>query len=232
MIQQQSIGLVIPALNESASITKVLAEVPNDIDYVVVVDNGSEDETATLARQSGAIVIRENRKGYGSACLAGIDYLESKHRPDLIAFMDADYSDYPADLVKVIEPVAQGRADFGIGYRMPENCVSDDRGIHQRLGNWFACVLISLLYGVRYLDLGPMRCIRSDTLRSLKMTDIDFGWTTEMQVKIALKGLTIEQVSVRYRERLGESKISGTIRGSILAAKKILFWSVRARFQS
>ena len=232
MIHQQSIGLVIPALNESASIAKVLAEVPKAIDYIVVVDNGSEDDTAVLAERSGALVIREDRKGYGSACLAGINFLEKNFRPDLIAFMDADYSDYPADLSKVIEPVAQGKAAFGIGYRMPDNCVSDDRGIHQRLGNWFACVLISLLYGVRYLDLGPMRCIRSDTLNSLQMTDIDFGWTTEMQVKIALKRLAIEQVPVRYRHRLGESKISGTIKGSISAAAKILFWSVRARFQS
>ena len=222
VINQLSVSVVIPALNEARSIGPALREVPAGIDRVIVVDNGSSDDTAAVARANGATVVHEPRTGYGAACQAGIKLAAG----DLVAFMDADYSDYPADLATVIEPVADGRADMVIGTR---NSQSRPSALppHQRFGNWLVCGVISLLYGVRYTDLGPMRCIRREALSRLQMIDADYGWTVEMQLKAARMGLAVMEVPVRSRKRIGKSKISGTIRGSLGAAVKIFYWVLK-----
>ena len=221
MIHQRFVTVIIPALNEAASIEQVLREIPSGIDRVIVVDNGCSDDTAALARACGATVVWEPMTGYGAACQAGIKQAGG----DLIAFMDADYSDYPADLDKVVEPVAAGRADLVIGARVPQH--SSALPPHQRFGNWLLCHIIALLYGVRFTDLGPMRCIRRDALERMQMVDRDYGWTVEMQLKAARMGLSVIEVPVYCRKRIGKSKISGTIRGSLGAACKIFYWILK-----
>ena len=226
MINQCEVTVVIPALNEAASIGAVLREVPRGIDRVIVVDNGSGDDTAAVARAYGATVVREPRTGYGAACQAGIK-LANREGGDLIAFMDADYSDYPADLEKVIKPVAEGRADLVIGARVAPPHQPPPLPPHQRFGNWLICHAIRLVYGISCTDLGPMRCIRRATLERMRMVDRGYGWTVEMQLKAARMGLKVIETPVRYRKRIGKSKISGTIRGSLGAAGKIFYWIVK-----
>lgn len=223
MINQRSVAVVIPALNEGSSIGRVLGEIPPGVDRVIVVDNGSGDDTATVARAHGATVVHEPKTGYGAACQAGIRHATG----DLVAFMDADYSDYPADLTKVIKPVADGRADLVIGARISPQCRPAALPPHQRFGNWLICRVIALLYGVNYTDLGPMRCIRREALNRMHMVDQDYGWTVEMQLKAARMGLSVMEVAVRSRKRIGQSKISGTIRGSLGAAGKIFYWILK-----
>lgn len=217
MIGKLVATLIIPARNEAQSIGLVLREVPPFFDHIIVVDNASTDHTDQIARACGAKVVYESHVGYGAACQAGIRHAIG----DLIAFMDADYSDYPSDLEKVVAPVATGKADLAIGVRPPI------LPLHQRFGNWLACHMIYLLYGIRYADLGPMRCIHADTLRRLQMVDRDYGWTVEMQIKAARLDIAVVESPVRYRKRIGKSKISGTLRGSVLAACKILYWTVK-----
>lgn len=224
MIHQRSVTVVIPARNEATSIGLVLREIPRSIDRVIVVDNGSGDDTAEVARAHGATVVDEPRAGYGAACQAGIKLAGGG---GLIAFMDADYSDYPADLEKVIEPVAAGRADLVIGARVPQQRRASALPPHQRFGNWLLCRMIGLLYGVHFTDLGPMRCIRREALEEMRMVDRDYGWTVEMQLKAVRMGLSVIEVPVSYRKRIGKSKISGTIRGSLAAACKIFYWIVK-----
>ena len=223
VINQSGIAVVIPALNEGRSIGHTLGEVPPGIDQLIVVDNGSDDDTAAVARARGATVVHEPRIGYGAACQAGIRYATG----DLIAFMDADYSDYPADLKKVIAPVAAGRADLAIGVRTRQPGESPVLPPHQRFGNWLVCRVIAVLYGRVYADLGPMRCIRREALARMRMVDRDYGWTVEMQLKAARMGLRVVEVPVRHRKRIGQSKISGTVRGSVGAACKMFYWILR-----
>ncbi len=223
MIAHRAVTLIIPARNEATSIAPTLREIPPIIDHVIVVDNGSNDATAAIARAHGAKVVYEARVGYGAACQAGI----KRARGDLLAFMDADHSDYPADLETVIQPVASGRAELVIGTRLRQSRAASALSLHQRFGNGLACCVIALLYGVRYTDLGPMRCIRRDTLQRMRMTDLDYGWTAEMQLKAARMGVPVLEVPVRYRKRIGKSKISGTVRGSLMAAYKIFYWTLK-----
>ena len=166
-------------------------------------------------------------KGYGAACLAGI---RAAGQTDLIAFMDGDYSDYPADLLRVIEPVAEERYPFAIGCRQNTSTNDADLPFHQRLGNWLACCFIWLLHGYVFNDLGPMRCISLPLLTRLQMSDTNYGWTTEMQLKASMLGVAVLQVPVRYRQRIGKSKISGTVSGSLMAGYKILYWTIRLWF--
>ena len=226
MINQCEVTVVIPALNEAASIGRVLKEIPRSIDRVIVVDNGSDDDTAAVARAFGASVVSEPRTGYGTACQAGIK-AAGEEGCDLIAFMDADYSDYPADLEKVIKPVAEGRADLVIGVRVAPPHQPPPLPPHQRFGNWLICRVIRSVYGIPCTDLGPMRCIRRTALERLQMVDRDYGWTVEMQLKAARMGLRVIETPVRYRKRIGTSKISGTIRGTLGAAGKIFYWIVK-----
>ncbi|HEX7880582.1 MAG TPA: glycosyltransferase family 2 protein [Candidatus Eisenbacteria bacterium] len=221
------VAVVIPALNEAASIGRVLADLPRPpVGQVVVVDNGSTDSTAEVARKGGAMVLSETRRGYGQACLTGIDWLkEAGRRPDILVFVDGDYSDHPAELVRVIEPITSGRADMVIGSRVLGEAAEGALLPQARFGNWLATRLIRWIWGVPYTDLGPFRAIRFDALERLEMADTNFGWTVEMQVKAARAGLAVSEVPVSYRKRIGKSKITGTLKGTMAAGLKIL-WTI------
>jgi glycosyltransferase involved in cell wall biosynthesis len=217
-----TVDVVIPALNEAESIGLVLASLPRPpIRRAVVCDNGSSDRTAEIAEGHGAVVVREPRRGYGSACLRALRALDADP-PDIVLFMDADRSDDPDDTSAVLEPILAGRADLVIGSRVLGTREPGALTPQSRVGNWIATRLIGWLYGVRYTDLGPFRAIRYASLAALHMRDPDFGWTVEMQVKAARARLRSEEVPVRYRRRIGRSKISGTLSGATAAGIKIL----------
>jgi glycosyltransferase involved in cell wall biosynthesis len=217
-----TVDVVIPALNEAESIGLVLASLPRPpIRRAVVCDNGSSDRTAEIAEDHGAVVVRESRRGYGSACLRALRALETDP-PDVVLFMDADRSDDTHDTSAVLGPILAGRADLVIGSRVLGTREPGALTPQSRVGNWIATRLIAWLYGVRYTDLGPFRAIRYASLAALHMRDPDFGWTVEMQVKAARARLRSEEVPVRYRRRIGRSKISGTLSGATAAGIKIL----------
>ncbi|MBC2837827.1 glycosyltransferase family 2 protein [Robiginitalea sp. SC105] len=219
------ICLIIPAQNEAGSIGKVLDEVPPLVAEIVVVDNASTDETAAVARNHGATVLSEPNKGYGYACLKGINYLAGRSKvPDIVVFMDGDYSDYPEELPKVVAPILEGRCDFAIGARQKALREPGSMTPQQVFGNWLATFLMRLLFGARFTDLGPFRAIRYDALQRLNMEDKTYGWTVEMQLKALRHKLTYTEIPVRYKKRIGVSKVSGTIKGSIFAGVKILGW--------
>jgi glycosyltransferase involved in cell wall biosynthesis len=209
------ISVVIPALDEEAAIEAVVRHIPALVHEVVVVDNGSTDRTAERARSAGATVVREPRRGYGRACLAG---LRMTADADVIVFLDADFSDYPEDLTDLVQPILDDRADFTLGARP-----SAARPPHARLGTALCVALINRLWGGRYTDLGPFRAIRRPALDRLQMDDQTWGWTIEMQVKALEAGLRIVEVPVRQRDRIGQSKISGTLMGSARAARRMLW---------
>ena len=224
MRQGKKIGLVIPALNEADAIGNVLRDVPAWVDQIVVADNGSEDDTVKIARSMGAITVNASPRGYGAACLAGITRLE---QVDIIAFVDGDYSDYPDQIDRIIDPIATQKADMVIGSRVLGNLDKGALTLPQRFGNWLACFLINLFWGVKYTDLGPFRAITSEALKKINMRDKAFGWTVEMQLRAIQEKLNIKEVAVDYRNRIGHSKISGTIRGTILAGHAILGTIIR-----
>jgi hypothetical protein len=220
------IALIIPALDEELALATVLDELPRSwFAQVIVVDNGSRDATAAVARAGGARVIREPRRGYGRACLAGLAALDGA--ADLVVFMDADASDVPSEVPRLLEPILAGEADLVIGAR---RAAPGALAWHQRWGNRLAVGLIRLLFGFRYTDLGPFRAIRRACLAELAMRDTNFGWTAEMQVKAVRRGLRVREVPVSYRPRLGRSKISGTVSGSLRAGIKIVWTVFRLRF--
>jgi len=214
------VGVIIPALNEEKAIAKVLGDLPRGLAAVIVADNGSTDETAQIARRNGAQVVVEPERGYGAACLKGIAALPET--VDIVAFVDGDYSDYPQDLPRLAGPVCSGQAELVIGSRVLGTREAGSLTLPQRFGNWLATRLIGLIWGVRFSDLGPFRVIDRRALEGLAMADRDFGWTVEMQVKAAEQGLACLEVPVRYRRRIGHSKISGTVSGTVRAGIKIL----------
>jgi glycosyltransferase involved in cell wall biosynthesis len=216
------IVVIIPAFNEERAIGKVIADLPADLRHaVVVVDNNSTDATARVAMEAGATVVREMEKGYGAACLAGIEHASSLS-PDAVIFLDADYSDYPGEAVRLIGKLNDGY-DMVIGSRVLGHAEAGALLPQARWGNLLAVILIRLFYGQRYTDLGPFRAIRWDRLLDLKMADRNFGWTVEMQVKAAKLNLKVTEVPVSYRKRIGASKVTGTISGTIRAGYKILW---------
>ena len=223
------IDVIIPAYNEEASIGLVLQDMPYDmVREVIVCNNASTDRTAEVAKGGGATVLTEYRKGYGSACLKGIAYLKAKavaDQPDIVVFLDADYSDHPEEMPSLVAPIRQGDMDLVIGSRALGNLEPGSMQPQQIFGNWLATTLIKMIYGYRFTDLGPFRAIRWDKLLELEMADPDFGWTVEMQVKAAKHRLKCSEVPVSYRRRVGISKVSGTVKGTILAGHKIL-WTI------
>ena len=216
------VAAVIPAYNEESSVGLVLADLPRPlVERVVVCDNGSTDATARVAREAGAMVVEEPRRGYGAACLRALSALEPDP-PGVVLFLDADRSDDATEAGTVLAPILDGGADFVIGSRALGEAEPGSLTPVQRFGNHLAASLLRHFYGVRATDLGPFRAIRWDSLRALRMRDRDFGWTVEMQVKAARRGLRTVEVPVSYRARIGRSKISGTVRGTFLAGSKIL----------
>ena len=217
------IVVIIPALNEEKSISKVVNSIPNIVDEIIVINNGSDDSTAIKASISGAKVIHEYRKGYGYACLKGINYL-NKNPPDIVVFLDGDYSDYPEDLEAIIKPILEKNVQFVIGARVKFLREKGALTPQQIFGNTLACLLMRLLYKANFTDLGPFRAIGWKNLVALEMSDKTYGWTIEMQLKVLRRKIKYIEVPVRYRKRIGYSKVSGTVKGTIMAGYKILTW--------
>ena len=219
------IWVIIPAFNEAKSIALVLRDLPDMVDEVVVVDNRSTDGTADEAEKAGATVLFEAQKGYGYACLKGIAYLAQKAKPkDIVVFLDGDYSDYPEELEQLIDPILKNEALFSLGTRVTPQLEKKALTPQQRFGNALATQLMKLFYGSRFTDLGPFRAIEWETLEGLKMSDKTYGWTVEMQLKVLKKNIPYAEIPVRYRPRIGVSKVSGTLRGTLMAGYKILLW--------
>ena len=215
------ISIIIPAYNEESSIGLVLDALPQEkLHEIIVVDNGSTDATARVAQEHGARVVKEPRKGYGSACLKGIDELDA---PDIVVFIDGDFSDFPEEIVLLISPIETGEKDFVLGSRMilPKSQLA--LLPQARYGNRLAVFLIKLFFKHEFTDLGPFRAIRYSSLMSIGMKDMDFGWTVEMQIKAVRNGLRIREVPVNYRKRVGISKITGTVLGTFRAGTKIIY---------
>ena len=214
-----TIVVVIPTLNEEQAIAHVIGDIPDWVDEIIVADNASDDKTRSVARSLGAHVVVEPDRGYGAACQRGIAAMGDC---DIVVFLDGDYSDYPQDMARLVDPIVQGGVDLVVGSRVRGNKSARALTLQQRFGNWLACTLIRHLFGVAYTDLGPFRAIRSRALNNLGMCDRAYGWTVEMQIRAAKKGLTVRELPVRYRPRIGVSKISGTISGSLRAGATIL----------
>ena len=211
-------AVIIPAFNEQDSISKVISDIPKDlVTEVIVVDNNSDDNTTHVAQKAGATVLFEERKGYGAACLKGIEYLKSLN-PDTVIFLDGDYSDYPEELKNLIEPITSENYDFVLGSRVIGKREKGALPIQSRIGSFIAGFLIKLFWNVRYTDLGPFRAIKYSRLLELDMQDKWFGWTVEMQIKAAKKNLKTIEIPVSYRKRIGRSKVTGTMKGTIMAS--------------
>ncbi len=214
--------VIIPAFNEAEAIAQVIQDIPNGfVDEVVVVNNASTDATEKNASEAGATVLHESRRGYGYACLRGLAYASSRN-PDLIVFLDGDYSDHPDEMSELVAPIQAGTHDLVIGSRIKGNREHGALLPQARWGNRLACLLMRLIWGVHYSDLGPFRAIRYVSLTKLHMRDATFGWTIEMQIKAQIAGLRITEIPVSYRRRVGVSKITGTLTGTIKASVKIL----------
>jgi glycosyltransferase involved in cell wall biosynthesis len=222
--------VVIPAFNEEQSIPKVIAEVPIiEKQNIIVVSNNSTDGTEEVAAKAGATVLSEKRQGYGWACLKGIDYA-NQQGAQVIVFMDGDYADYPEQMKAVIKPIMEDNMDMVIGSRVSGKRQKGSMTIPQVFGNWLATSLLKFFYGAHFTDLGPFRAIKMDALKKLHMSDKTYGWTIEMQIKAAKCNLEFCEVPVDYKARIGTSKVSGTLKGAVLAGIKIIFAVFKYKF--
>ena len=217
------IDVVIPAYNEEQSIGLVLADIPDRVRAVTVVDNASTDRTAEVASRAGAIVVSQPEKGYGAACLKGLETVYAAMPPaEIIVFLDGDYSDHPEEMDEVVRPILEGRADLVIGSRSLGNRERGSMTVPQVFGNWLATRMMRVMYNSEFTDLGPFRAVTREALERINMRDRDFGWTVEMQVKALKLGISYTEVPVSYRRRIGVSKVSGTFRGAVSAGYKII----------
>ena len=219
------IKVIIPAYNEGDSIGSVISDIPKSVSEIIVVNNNSTDTTLFNAEKAGATVLTENRRGYGYACLKGMDYIaQQSEKPDIIVFLDGDYSDYPEELDKIVAPILNQNMDLVIGARKKALREAGSMTFPQIFGNELATFLMKLFFGAKFTDLGPFRAIKYDKLVALQMQDKTYGWTVEMQLKVLRKKMAYTEVPVRYKKRIGISKVSGTVKGAIFAGTKILAW--------
>ena len=227
-----NIKVIIPAYNEQDSIGNVIRDIPKIVDEIIVVSNNSTDKTEENAAKVGATVLTENRKGYGYACLKGMDYISKQEiKPEIVVFLDGDYSDYPEQLTELIAPIVQQDLDFVIGARVKELRETGAMTPQQIFGNWLATSLMKLFFNANFTDLGPFRAIKYNKLLALQMEDKTYGWTVEMQLKALKQKLTYVEIPMKYRNRIGVSKVSGTVKGSIFAGIKILGWIFKYSFK-
>jgi len=226
------IKVIIPAFNEEASIGKVISEIPDLVSEIIVVNNNSTDQTENVAKMAGATVLREPQRGYGYACLKGLEYIASQEiKPDIVVFLDGDYSDFPEELHKIVDPIINNNMDLVIGSRVKRWREKGSMTFPQVFGNWLATSLMKLFFYAKFTDLGPFRAIKYKKLLSLQMQDKTYGWTVEMQLKAIKQKLTYIEVPVHYKNRIGTSKVSGTIKGAIFAGIKILGWIFKYSFK-
>ena len=229
---KQLIKVIIPAYNEQDSIANVIKDIPTIVDEIIVVSNNSTDNTETNAKNAGATVLQENRKGYGYACLKGMEYIsKNKSLPDIIVFLDGDYSDYPEQLTELIHPIVNENIDFVIGARVKRLREQGSMTPQQVFGNWLATFLMNVFFGAKYTDLGPFRAIKYEKLLALNMEDKTYGWTVEMQLKALKQKFSYIEIPMKYRNRIGVSKVSGTVKGSFMAGVKILGWIFKYSFK-
>lgn len=229
---KSAVKVIIPAYNEAAAILKVIGDIPNFVQEIIVVDNGSTDPTSEVAKRAGATVLIEPNKGYGFACLKGIEYIQnSNQKTDIIVFIDGDYSDYPQQMFEIIAPILNQNIDFVLGTRKKNLSEKGAMRPQQRFGNWLATNLMRLFFDSKFTDLGPFRAIKYQVLQQLSMKDKTYGWTIEMQLKILKQNFTYMEVPVKYRNRIGVSKVSGTLKGTIFAGVKILTWIFKYSFK-
>jgi len=227
-----NIKVIIPAYNEADSIAHVINDIPDTVDEVIVVSNTSTDDTEANAKKAGATVLKETNKGYGYACLTGMQHIANQNeKPDIIVFLDGDYSDYPEELTKIVAPIINDNIDFVIGARVKQLREKGSMTVPQIFGNWLATTLMTLLFRANFTDLGPFRAIKYEKLLALNMEDKTYGWTVEMQLKALKQKLTYTEVPVNYRNRIGVSKVSGTVKGAIFAGIKILGWIFKYSFK-
>lgn len=226
------IKVIIPAYNEADSIAQVIKDIPNSVDEVIVISNNSTDDTEINAKSAGATVLTETQKGYGYACLMGMLYVSKQAmKPDIIVFLDGDYSDYPEELTKIVQPILENDIDFVIGARVKRLRESGSMTKPQIFGNWLATSLMRIMFGSTFTDLGPFRAIKYEKLLALNMEDKTYGWTVEMQLKVLKQKMSYIEIPVNYRNRIGVSKVSGTVKGAIFAGVKILTWIFKYSFK-
>ena len=231
------IKVIIPAYNEQDSIGNVVNDIPSHVNEIIVVSNNSTDNTIANANKAGATVLQESKKGYGFACLKGMEYIASSvisnasKKPDILVFLDGDYSDYPEQLTELVAPIINNNIDFVIGARVKRLREQGSMTPQQVFGNWLATFLMKLFFGAKFTDLGPFRAIKYDKLLALNMEDKTYGWTVEMQLKALKQKFTYVEIPMKYRNRIGVSKVSGTVKGSVLAGIKILSWIFKYSFK-
>jgi glycosyltransferase involved in cell wall biosynthesis len=226
------IKVIIPAFNEEKAIGNVIKEIPNSVDEIIVISNNSTDNTIEVAKNAGATVLSENKKGYGYACLKGLDYISKQEtKPDIVVFLDGDYSDYPEELTQLINPIINKNFDFVIGARVANLREKGSMTPQQVFGNALATFLMKLFFNAKFTDLGPFRAIKYNRLLQLQMEDKTYGWTVEMQLKVLKQKMSYVEIPVRYKNRIGVSKVSGTVKGTIMAGIKIISWIIKYTFK-